>query len=291
MKILLFGETGQVAREIQRRAGDVELECLGREAADFSNPAACAARVAKTDANAIINAVAYTAVDRAEEDEAAATVVNAETPGAIARAAAARGIPIVHISTDYVFDGAGEAPFAPDDTPAPLGAYGRSKLAGEVAVRSAGGPHAILRTSWVVSAHGSNFVRTMLRLGAERDGLNIVADQIGGPTCAADIADACIAIAGHLVAEPAKSGTYHFSGAPDVSWADFAREIFARAHISCAVGDIPSTDYPTPARRPMNSRLDNSATMAAFGIPRPDWRAGLDDILAELGACAPGERR
>ena len=284
MKILLFGETGQVAREVQRRAGAATLEVLGRDAADFTDPAACAACVAETDADAIINAVAYTAVDRAEEEEATATLVNATTPGAIARAAAARGLPMVHISTDYVFDGAGQAPFAPDHPTAPLGAYGRSKLAGEAAVRAAGGTHVILRTSWVVSAHGGNFVRTMLRLGAERDKLTIVADQIGGPTCAADIAGACIAIAGQLIAAPSKSGTYHFSGAPDVSWADFARHIFAQAEITCTVEDIPGRDYPTPARRPMNSRLDNAATIAIFGIPRPDWRAGLDDILTELGA-------
>ncbi len=284
MKILLFGETGQVAREVQRRAGAATLEVLGRDAADFTDPAACAAHVTATDADAIINAVAYTAVDRAEEDEKTATLVNATAPGAIARAAAARGLPLVHISTDYVFDGAGQAPFAPDHPAAPLGAYGRSKLAGEAAVRAAGGAHVILRSSWVVSAHGSNFVRTMLRLGAERDKLTIVADQIGGPTCAADIADACSAIAGQLIAAPTKSGTYHFSGAPDVSWADFAREIFAQAEISCTVEDIPSSAYPTPARRPLNSRLDNAATMATFGIPRPDWRAGLNDILTELGA-------
>ncbi|MFX0547303.1 dTDP-4-dehydrorhamnose reductase [Roseovarius sp. S1116L3] len=282
MKILLFGKTGQVAREVQRRAGATDLVVLGRDAADFTDPAACAAHVMATDADAVINAVAYTAVDGAEEDEETATLVNAHAPGAIARAAAARGLLMVHISTDYVFDGAGQAPFAPDHPTAPLGAYGRSKLAGEEAVRAAGGTHAILRTSWVVSAHGGNFVKTMLRLGAERDKLTIVADQIGGPTPAADIADACLAIAGQLIAAPSKTGAYHFSGAPDVSWADFAREIFARSGLSCAVEDIPSSAYPTPARRPMNSRLDNSATLATFGIPRPDWRAGLDDILTDL---------
>jgi len=287
MKILLFGQTGQVAQEVQRRAGDAVLEVLGRDVADFTGPAACAAHVAKTDADAIINAVAYTAVDRAEEDEATALRVNADAPGAIAQAAAERGIPLVHISTDYVFDGAGQAPFAPDHPTAPLGAYGRTKLAGEEAVRAAGGVHAILRTSWVVSAHGSNFVRTMLRLGAERDALNIVADQIGGPTPAAGIADACLAIAGQLIATPSKAGTYHFSGAPDVSWADFAREIFAQADLSCTVTDIPSSAYPTPAQRPMNSRLDCSAAMATFGIPRPDWRGGLADILTDLGASKP----
>lgn len=283
MKILVFGEIGQVGQELQRRAGDIELEVRGLEEANFEDPAGCATWVEKTDADAVINAVAYTAVDKAETDEALALMVNGTTPGAIARAAAVRGLPLVHISTDYVFDGAGEAPFAVDHPTGPLGAYGRTKLAGEEAVRAAGGAHAILRTSWVVSSHGDNFVKTMLRLGAERDMLTIVADQVGGPTCAADIADACLKIAGQLIADPAKSGTYHFSGGPDVSWADFAREIFALSGLSCAVEDIPSSAYPTPACRPFNSRMDNSATQASFGIARPQWQAGLADILSDLG--------
>jgi dTDP-4-dehydrorhamnose reductase len=287
MKYLVFGKTGQVGRELQRRGGDAVLDMRGSDAANFEDPAACAALVTATDADAVVIAAAYTAVDKAETDEARAVLVNATTPGAIARAAAARGLPVVHISTDYVFDGSGSAPFPPDHPTGPLGAYGRSKLAGEEAVRAAGGPHAILRTSWVVSAHGNNFVKTMLRLGAERDRLTIVADQIGGPTCAADIADACFAIAQHLVTHPDKSGTYHFSGGPDVSWADFAREIFARAGIACDVADIPASDYPTPARRPQNSRMDNSRTEAVFGLTRPDWRIGLRAILTELGALKP----
>ena len=164
-----------------------------------------------------------------------------------------------------------------------MGAYGRTKLAGEEAVRAAGGVHAIFRTSWVVSAHGSNFVKTMLRLGAERDRLTIVADQVGGPTPAADIAALCLAAAAQLVEDPDKTGTYHISGGPDVSWADFAREIFAQAGISCEVADIPSSDYPTPATRPQNSRMDNRATEAVFGLARPDWRAGLSRILEDLG--------
>ncbi|PZO62819.1 MAG: dTDP-4-dehydrorhamnose reductase [Paracoccus denitrificans] len=281
MKILVFGKTGQLGLELARRAGDVTLEIHGRETADFTNPAACASLVAASDADAVINAVAYTAVDKAEEEEALATTVNGKTPGAIAMACAAKGLPLVHVSTDYVFDGAGETPFATDHPTTPLGAYGRSKLVGEEAVRSAGGPHAILRTSWVVSAHGKNFVKTMLRLGAERDRLTIVADQVGGPTCAADIADACLRIAVQLIESPEKSGTYHFSGSPDVSWADFAREIFAQAGITCEVADIPSSDYPTPAERPLNSRMDNDATEAAFGVARPDWRDGLREILAD----------
>lgn len=284
VKITVFGETGQVAREIERaaRTGDIELEIYGRDTADFTDPDACANLVAHTDAAAVINAVAYTAVDRAEEEEDLAMAVNARTPGAIARACAARGLPLVHLSTDYVFDGAGSAAFLPDHPPAPLGAYGRTKLAGEQAVCAAGGTYAIFRTSWVVSAHGANFVKTMLRLGAQRDALSIVADQIGGPTPAADIAQACLSAARQLCADPAKRGTYHLSGGPDVSWADFAREIFEQANIACDVTDIPSAAYPTPAARPLNSRLDNTTTQQVFGIARPDWRAGLGAILQAL---------
>ncbi|KGM46685.1 MULTISPECIES: dTDP-4-dehydrorhamnose reductase [Paracoccaceae] len=284
MKLLVFGEIGQLGQELQRRAGDVTLEVRGLEEADFTDPATCAGFVDRTDADAVINAVAYTAVDRAEEDEEVALMVNATTPAALARAAAARGLPLIQVSTDYVFDGAGDTPFAVDHPTGPLGAYGRTKLAGEEGVIAAGGPHAILRTSWVVSSHGNNFVKTMLRLGAERDRLTIVADQVGGPTCAADIADACLSIAAQLIADPAKSGTYHFTGGPDVSWADFAREIFRLSGLSPEVADIPTSDYPTPAQRPLNSRLDNSLTETTFGIPRPDWRKGLRDILQDLGA-------
>lgn len=284
MKILVFGEIGQLGQELVRRAGDVELEIRGLDVADFTNPDACVAFVETTDADAVINAVAYTAVDKAEEDEALAEQINATTPGVLARAAAARGLPFVHVSTDYVFDGSGDQPFAVDAPTGPLGAYGRTKLNGEIAVRAAGGVHAILRTSWVVSSHGHNFIKTMLKLGAERDRLTIVADQVGGPTPAAALADACLAAARQLVADPSKSGTYHVSGGPDVSWADFAREIFAQAGITCEVADIPSSDYPTPAKRPFNSRMDNSATETAFGLPRPDWRVGLTEILADLGA-------
>ena len=178
--------------------------------------------------------------------------------------------------------GSGTTPWQPEDATGPLGVYGASKLGGERGVTAAGGTHAILRTSWVFSAHGNNFVKTMLRLGAEREALTIVADQIGGPTPARDIAAACMRIASELKADPAKSGTYHFSGAPDVSWADFAREIFAQAGLEVAVTDIPTSDYPTPAKRPLNSRLDCSATRSAFGIPQPDWRAGLAEVLADL---------
>jgi len=277
--LLVFGENGQVARELARLG---KVVCLGRDLADFTNPLDCVQRIEDTGCSAVINAVAYTAVDKAEEEEALALQVNGQTPGAIARACAERGLPLVHISTDYVFDGSGTAAWAPGDPTGPLGAYGRTKLVGEKMIRATGGAHAILRTSWVVSAHGNNFVKTMLRLGAERDRLTIVADQIGGPTPARDIAAACRALADGLAQDPGKSGTYHFAGAPDVSWADFAREIFMQAGITCAVEDIPSEAYPTPAARPANSRLNCASLEAAFGIKRPDWRAGLADILSDL---------
>jgi dTDP-4-dehydrorhamnose reductase len=281
MRLLVFGQTGQVARELARIAPGATF--LGRDRADLTDPAACAVAVTASDADAVINAAAWTAVDKAEAEEPLATLVNGAAPTAMARAAADRGIPFLHISTDYVFDGAGSLPFAPDHPTAPLGAYGRSKLAGELGVRAAGGPHLILRTSWVVSAHGTNFVKTMLRLGRERDSLRVVADQIGGPTPAAGIARTLVTLAAAL-RDGAPGGTHHFSGAPDVSWAEFARAIMAGAGLDCRIEDIPSTDYPSPARRPLNSRLDCSSLETAFGIRRPDWQAGLADILKELTA-------
>ncbi|TXI06595.1 MAG: dTDP-4-dehydrorhamnose reductase [Pseudorhodobacter sp.] len=280
MRVLVFGQTGQVARELARRGPlGVSARFLGRDQADLRNPAACAAAIA--DCDVVINAAAWTAVDKAETEEAAATVVNGAAPTAMAKKCAALGLPFLHVSTDYVFDGAGETPFPTDHPTAPLGAYGRSKLAGERGVLAAGGRALILRTSWVVSAHGTNFVKTMLRLGAERESLNVVADQIGGPTPASAIADALYVAAGAMV-QGAAGGVHHFAGAPDTSWAGFARAIMARAGLACQINDIPSSAYPTPAKRPLNSRLDCSGFEAAFGVQRPDWRAGLDQILQEL---------
>lgn len=281
--ILVFGQTGQVATEMQRIHPDALY--LGRAQADLSDPEACAAVIHTHTPDAVINAAAYTAVDRAETEEALATRVNGDAPAAMAMACAALGIPMVHISTDYVFDGAGAAPFAPGHPTAPLGAYGRSKLIGEDGVRAAGGRHAILRTSWVFSAYGNNFVKTMLRLGAERDSLTVVVDQIGGPTPANAIAQACLTIAEQLQTDPEKSGTYHFSGAPETSWAGFAREIMAQAGLDCRITDIPSADYPTPARRPLNSRLD-CTDLRKFNLSQPDWRKSLEDILSELKGAA-----
>ena len=284
MKLLIFGQTGQLAREMARRVPDgVRAVFLPRDQADLTDPAACAAAVAAAQADAVINAAAWTAVDRAEAEEAAATVVNGDAPAAMARACAARGLPFVHISSDYVFDGAGDQSFAVDHPTGPLGAYGRSKLVGEAGVRAAGGAHVVLRTSWVFSAHGANFVKTMLRLGRDRHSLNVVADQIGGPTPAAALADAVFGVA-RAMANGAAGGTYHFSGAPDVSWADFARDIMQRAGLACVVNDIATAAYPTPAKRPLNSRLNCDSFQRDFGMARPDWRAGLDLVLKELTA-------
>ncbi|MGR3637584.1 MAG: dTDP-4-dehydrorhamnose reductase [Shimia sp.] len=277
--ILVFGRTGQVATELQRQSD--RIVALGRKDADLNDPKACAKIISETKAVAVINAAAYTAVDKAEDEEPLATRINGESPKAMAEACAERGLPFVHISTDYVFDGSGTAPWCPTDPTGPLGAYGRSKLAGENGVRAAGGYAAILRTSWVFSSHGNNFVKTMLRLAETRDALTIVGDQVGGPTSAADIAAACLKMTEVMLAGQ-KGGTYHFSGAPDASWADFAREIFEQAGHMVAVTDISSSDYPTPAKRPANSRMDCSALEHDFGIKRPDWPVSLTAVLNDL---------
>lgn len=283
MKVLVFGHSGQVATELRALdSDDIQITALARADADLTDPAACAAAINAHAPDAVINAAAYTAVDKAESDAETAQIINAESPAAMACTCAARDIPFVSISTDYVFSGVGNTPWEPADPTDPQSVYGRTKRDGEVAIVNAGERYAVLRTSWVVSAHGNNFVKTMLRLGAEREALTIVADQIGGPTGAIEIAQACIKIAKTLVSEPEKSGIYHFSGAPDTSWADFARAIFDAAKIPCAVTDIPSSDYPTPAKRPLNSRLDCTTTEAAFGISRPDWRESLTHILTQL---------
>jgi dTDP-4-dehydrorhamnose reductase len=279
--ILVFGKTGQVAIELQQLG---TVTALGREDADLSDPQACANAIRRHAPDAVINAAAYTAVDQAEDEEADATVINANSPKAMAEACAELGIPFIHISTDYVFEGTGQDPWLPQDQTAPQNVYGSSKLAGETGIAKISGTYAVLRTSWVVSAHGANFIKTMLRLSETRDALNIVGDQIGGPTPASDIALACLQIAEQLIQDPSKSGIYHFSGAPDVSWADFANEIFDQAGKSVAVTPIPTTDYPTPAQRPLNSRMDCTSTKRAFGIERPDWVTGLKTILDDLEA-------
>ncbi|TPW27099.1 dTDP-4-dehydrorhamnose reductase [Martelella alba] len=278
--MLVFGKSGQVASELQLLLPEARF--LGRDTADLTDPAACARAIEAMQPQAVINAAAYTAVDKAESDEDMATRVNGAAPGAMAKACARLSIPFVHISTDYVFDGLGDTAYGTGHPTGPIGAYGRSKLAGEKAVAASGAVHAILRTSWVFSAYGGNFVKTMLRLAETRDTLNVVADQVGGPTSAASIATACKMIAEQLIISKEKSGIYHFSGAPDVSWADFAREIFRQAGRGVTVNDIATSDYPTPARRPSNSRMDCSS-LKAFGLSRPDWKSDLSIVLEKLG--------
>lgn len=276
--ILIFGKSGQVATALQAMA---DVTALGRADVDLTDPVACAAAIHAHKPSVVINAAAYTAVDKAEEDEANALLVNGDAPTAMAQACAALGIPFVHISTDYVFDGAGGTAFAPDHPTGPLGAYGRTKLAGEQGVKASGAVYGILRTSWVFSETGGNFVKTMLRVGGMRDALTVVGDQIGGPTSADSIAAACLKLADALKAEPSKSGIYHISGGPDVSWADFAREIFTQTGMDVTVTDIPSTEYPTPAKRPLNSRM-NCDSLADIGVDRPDWRSDLAIVLKNL---------
>ena len=277
--ILVFGKTGQISKELQKLDGVI---ALGRDQADLSDPRACAESIWAYEPHAVINAAAYTAVDFAESNEGLATEINANGPSAMAQACAEIGIPLIHISTDYVFAGIGMASWSPNDPPAPQNAYGRSKLEGEIGIRASGATHAILRTSWVVSAHGNNFVKTMLRLSKTNESLNIVADQIGGPTPARDIALACMEIVKQLICDATKSGTYHFSGAPNISWADFAREIFVQSRIPVTIIPVTTENYPTPAKRPLNSRLNCTSTQHVFGIRRPDWKVGLHHILKDL---------
>lgn len=298
MTSLVFGANGQVGQELLRALAPLG-EMVGTTrigtlpdgnaclTADFSDPESAVALLDATRPTRVINAAAYTAVDKAESEPAAAQAANAETPGAIARWCAAQDVPLVHYSTDYVFDGSGTRPYRPDDVTAPLGVYGASKLAGEDAVRAAGGRHLIFRTAWVYAAHGQNFLRTMLRVGAERDVLRVVADQIGTPTPAALIADVTAQI---LRTDTAVSGTWHLTATGDTSWHGFAQAIFEgavkRGLIARAptVEAITTADYPTPAERPAYSRLDTTTLEQDFGIALPNWQAALDGVLDTLAA-------
>lgn len=291
--VLVTGATGQLGRELVRIVwpkGWQAVAC-GRDGLDLRDPEAIATKVsAGHDGQpwaAVINGAAYTAVDKAESDQVTAWQVNALAPAALAQACARASIPLVQVSTDYVFAGDKASAWEVDDPVAPLNVYGASKLGGELAVRTSGARHAIVRTAWVVSAHGHNFVKTMMRVGAERGHLHVVDDQVGGPTSAADLAAALATIAVRLVEDAAApGGTFHFSNAGAVSWAGFATEIFrqsaARGGPLVTVEPIATADYPTPARRPANSLLSHDALHAAFGItPRP-WSEALTDILNQL---------
>lgn len=283
--ILVTGGSGQVGGAILRLAGrDAEIVAPGRDQLDLTDAQALAAMIATRPWAAIVNCAAYTAVDKAESDVVAAWRVNALAPAALAAASNAAGVPILHVSTDYVFSGAKSDFYVEDDSVAPLGVYGASKLGGELAVRSANPRHIILRTAWVVSATGGNFVKTMLRLGAERPHLRVVADQKGCPTSADDIARAILTILGRIGGGP--YGTYHFVNAGQASWHDLAERVFARAathgHPVPSVEPIATSDYPTPAARPANSRLATAKIMRDFGISPRDWHEAIDEIVDTL---------
>ncbi len=282
----MFGKTGQISREVLRHAGGHEILALDRTAADLADPSACASLVRRCDADIILNAAAYTAVDRAESEPEIAHLLNAAAPGTMARAARERGLPFLHVSTDYVFNGSGNEPWKTGDGTGPINVYGQTKLLGEAEILASGARAAILRTSWVFSAHGSNFVKTILRLGKERSVLNVVDDQVGGPTSAADIAKTLIRMAEQMISTTARLGVYHYAGSPDASWRKFASEIISQASLKTKVTGISSSEYPMPALRPLNSRLDCERILADFGIVRPDWKIGLTHVLQELGEMA-----
>lgn len=297
MKLLLFGANGQVGRELRRSlAGAGELVCATRtgmlgdgtrcEAADFDVPGSPAALVERIAPDVVVNAAAYTAVDKAESDRDAAFRANADAPRELAQACAHRDALLVHYSTDYVFDGSATRPYREDDPAAPLNAYGESKLAGEDAIRGGGGRHVILRSGWVYAAHGRNFLQAILRQAREREELRVVVDQVGTPTPAALVAEATA----RIVAKPLlRSGTWHLAPSGSTSWHGFAKAIVEHAHArgliprKPRVVPIATTEYPAPARRPAYSCLEASAIARDHGVSAPEWEAGLLATLADIG--------
>ncbi|MCU1727982.1 dTDP-4-dehydrorhamnose reductase [Pseudomonas sp. 7P_10.2_Bac1] len=287
LKILISGKTGQVAVELTKRlAGLGELIVLGRDELDLSQPEQIRAQVRAHRPDLIINAGAHTAVDLAESEPDLAFAINAIAPGVFAQEAKALGIPLIHYSTDYVFDGSKHAPYTEDDQPNPLGVYGQSKLAGEQAIIAEGGQHLILRTSWVYSTHGKNFLLTMQRLLPQRTELRVVADQIGAPTWAGTIAQSTRALIERWQAgKPGAWGVYHLTAHGETSWFGFtqaiAEHLTAQGKQCASLEPIPASAYPTPAARPQNSRLDCSRLAREWQVTQPDWRVALNACLAE----------
>jgi dTDP-4-dehydrorhamnose reductase len=287
VSLLVFGAGGQVGRALRERAaGAIGLD---RAACDIADAAAVATAVAtalaRRSLSAVVNCAAYTAVDRAERERERAFAVNADGAGIVAAAAAARGLPVIHLSTDYVYAGTGPGPYREDERITPVNVYGASKAAGDVAVAAANPRHLLLRVSWVFGVHGANFVKTMLRLGRERGEVRVVDDQHGGPTEARDIADAILAMTA-ACRRPgfAGWGTYHFAGRPSTTWCRFAAAIFAQAGGPAPqIVAIATRDYPTPAVRPRYSILDCGRIRDVFEIEQPDWRPALARVLAQLG--------
>ncbi len=296
MKILLLGKNGQVGWELQRSLAPLgQLIALDRQGAnglcgDLGDLDGIAATVRAVQPGVIVNAAAYTAVDKAESEPELAQRLNAQAPGVLAREAAACGALLLHYSTDYVFDGSGDQPWREDATTCPLSVYGATKLAGEQAIVASGCSHLVLRTSWVYAARGGNFAKTMLRLAQERERLTVIDDQWGAPTGAELIAD----VSAHAIVQtrqqPAKAGTYHLAAAGHTTWFAYAKHVLAHARQAqpaikikaTEVASIPTADYPTPARRPLNSRLDTQKLQSTFGLTLPPWQHGVDRMLSEI---------
>ena len=283
MTLLVLGAGGQVGRALVERAGGAALGC-DRAACDITDAPSVARALALPGTSLVVNCAGYTAVDRAEGERQLAFAANATGAGIVAREAAALDLPVIHLSTDYVYAGAGAGASREDEPIAPVNVYGASKAAGDALVTAANPRHLVLRVSWVFGVHGANFVKTMLRLARERRDLRVVDDQIGGPTEARDIADAILTMAAACRRPSFDAwGVYHFAGAPATSWHGFAQAIFARAKgPPPQLTPIASRDYPTPARRPRNSRLDCSKIGRVFGIEQPDWRVALSRVLGAI---------
>ncbi|HEV7998205.1 MAG TPA: dTDP-4-dehydrorhamnose reductase [Stellaceae bacterium] len=288
MSLVVFGAGGQVGRALVERAG-AAARGFDHAACDVCDAQAVARALSPGDVSVVVNCAAYTAVDRAEQEPERAFAVNRGGAATIAKATALRNLPLIHLSTDYVYAGAGTAARRETAPIAPLNAYGASKAAGDAAVAAANPKHLLLRVSWVFGVHGANFVKTMLRLGSEHLELHIVDDQRGGPTEARDIADAILTMAAVCSGLGFGAwGTYHFAGAPGTSWHGFAEAIFARSRgPRPLLVKIGTRRYPTPARRPLNSTLDCTRIREVFGIDRPDWRSALARVLAQLGEAVP----
>jgi len=296
VKVLLFGCKGQVGWELQRALAPLgelvalDFDSTGPWRADFSDPGSLAATVQAVRPDVIVNAAAHTAVDRAESEPALARTLNAEAPAVLAREAAARGAWLVHYSTDYVFDGSGDAPRAEDAPTAPLNVYGATKLEGEQAIRASGARHLLFRTSWVYGTRGGNFARTMLRLAGERDRLAVIDDQIGAPTGAELLADVTAHAIRAVVRDAAPGGTYHLAAGGETSWHGYACRVIEAARAAGAavkvspraIVAVPSSEFATAARRPHNSRLDTTRLRRTFGLELPPWQAGVDRMLAEI---------
>jgi dTDP-4-dehydrorhamnose reductase len=299
LTILLTGKNGQLGFELQRALAPLgELHAIAQLDCDLADADAVRALVRRIAPDVIVNPAAYTAVDKAESDSEHAFAVNAAAPGVLGEEAARLGALVIHYSTDYVFDGAKDGAYVETDAPAPHSVYGKSKLAGEQLLAAANPRHLILRTSWVVGAHGGNFAKTMLRLAANRDRLTVVADQVGAPTSAALLAD----VTAHLVRQHAQAGAtgprqgafpygvYHVTASGATSWFDYARFVLAEAREAGktlqagpdAVAPLTTADYPTPARRPANSRLDTRAFRTAFGLHLPSWQEGVRHVLRQI---------